>query len=252
LAIKIKTPEEIKKMRAAGKLAARTLKYIEPFVKPGINTEKLNSLCHDYIIKNGAIPAPLNYRGYPKSICTSINNVVCHGIPSTKDILKEGDIINVDITVILDGYHGDVSKTYMVGKVSDETRLLVERTETALMKAIEVVKPGIYLNEIGDTIEEYISDFNYGIVREYTGHGIGNKFHEDPFVLHYHTDQKGPKLKEGMTFTIEPMINASPNWKTEVDRKDGWTVRTADGALSAQFEHTILVTENGHEILTKL
>ncbi len=246
----IKTEEEIRKMRISGRIAADTLFFIEPYVKEGVNTEEINKLCHDYIISRGAIPAPLNYRGFPKSICTSINNVVCHGIPSEYDVLRNGDIINIDVTVIKDGYHGDTSKMFLVGNVSEEARLLVERTEKATMRAIEIIKPDIFLNEIGKTIEKYVEKFNYGIVRDFTGHGIGISFHEDPHVCHFDIGNNGPRLKLGMIFTVEPMINSSSNWKTEVDKKDGWTVYTKDNALSAQFEHTVLVTRSGYEILT--
>lgn len=251
MAIVIKTQEEIKKMRIAGKITADVLNYIEPFVKPGISTEKLNTLCHNYIIERGCIPAPLNYKGFPKSICTSINDVVCHGIPSTTEILQEGDIINIDITVIKDGYHGDASKTFCVGKVSEEVALLVDRTEKAMMRGIEAIKPGKHLNEIGKAIEKYVSKFNYGIVQDFTGHGIGKKFHEDPHVCHYDMGHNGPRLQAGMIFTVEPMINMSSEWRVEVDEEDEWTVYTKDGALSAQFEHTVLVTASGVEILTK-
>lgn len=250
MTIHIKNKEEIKKMRSAGKIAAKVLDFIEPYVKAGLSTEELNKLCHEFTISHGCISAPLNYRGFPKSICTSINDVVCHGIPSESDILKDGDIINIDITVIKDGYHGDTSRMFFVGHVSDEARLLVERTKKAMLRGIEIIKPNIFLNEIGKTIEKYASKFHYGVVRDFTGHGIGKKFHEDPHVCHYDTGKPGPRLKSGMTFTVEPMINLSPKWKTEVDKKDKWTVRTLDGALSAQFEHTILVTDTGYEILT--
>lgn len=251
MSISIKNYQEIQKMRVAGKLAADVLRFIEPFIKPGVSTEKLNKLCHDFIIEHGAIPAPLNYHGFPKSICTSINNVVCHGIPSENDILEEGDIINVDVTVIKNAYHGDTSKTFFVGNiVANETKLLVERTYKAMMRGIEIIRPNLFLNEIGKEIENYVKKFNYGIVRDFTGHGIGKKFHEDPHVLHYDSGHNGPRLQPGMIFTVEPMINATPNWKVEVDKKDKWTVYTKDHALSAQFEHTVLVTPKGFEILT--
>lgn len=237
-------------MRAACKLAAQTLNFIKPYVKPGVNTEELNKLCNDFILKHNAIPAPLNYHGFPKCICTSINDVVCHGIPSITDVLKEGDIVNVDVTVILNGYHGDTSTMFIVGEVDQEINLLVSRTYKAMMKGIEAVKPNVFLNEIGKSIEKYVKKFNYGIVREYTGHGIGQAFHEDPHVCHYDLGKNGPRLKPGMIFTVEPMINASSVWKTVLDEDDGWTVRTKDGALSAQYEHTVLVTDTGVEILT--
>ena len=248
--IVIKNQEDIKKMRVAGKIAAQVLDFIEPHVKPGVSTEELNTLCHDYIIERGCIPAPLNYKGFPKSICTSINNVVCHGIPSGRDVLMEGDIINIDITVIKDGYHGDTSRTFFVGEVDEEVKKLVERTEKAMMRGIEAIKPGKSFNEIGKAIEKYISKFNYGIVQEFTGHGIGKQFHEDPYVCHYDMGTPGPRMQAGMIFTVEPMINMTPSYKVEVDEEDGWTVYTADNALSAQFEHTVLVTPSGFEILT--
>lgn len=248
--ILIKSKEEIKKMRSAGRAAVEVLDFITPFVQIGITTEEIDRRCHEYITSHGWIPATLGYKGYTKSTCTSINNVVCHGIPSEKDILRDGDIINIDVTVIRDAYFGDTSRMYLVGNTSEEANLLVERAKKAMMKGIEVVRPGIFLNEIGRAIETYIQKFDYGIVRDFTGHGIGRKFHEDPQVLHYDWKVKGPRLEEGMTFTVEPMINASPNTEVEVDEGDGWTVRTADGALSAQWEHTIAVTEKGFEILT--
>jgi len=246
----IKTQEEIKKMRVAGKLAAKVLDFIEPYVKEGVSTEELNKLCHDYIVENGAIAAPLNYHGFPKSICTSINNIVCHGIPSEKDILKDGDIVNVDITVIKEGFHGDTSRMFLVGNVSEENKILVERTHTAMMRGIEVIKPGVFLNEIGKAIEKYVQKFDYGIVQDFTGHGIGRQFHEDPPVCHYDLGMTGPRLQAGMCFTVEPMINATNEWKVDVDEEDKWTVYTQDNAMSAQWEHTILVTKDGYEILT--
>ena len=248
--IKVKKKEEIIKMRNAGKLAAKVLTYIEPHIKAGISTDELNKKCHDYIIEHNAIPAPLNYSGFPKSICTSVNNVVCHGIPSKKEILKDGDIINVDITVILNGYHGDTSKTYFIGEVSKEVMNLVQRTEKAMMKGIEAVKPGGFLSEVGKAIEKYVKKFNYSIVSEYGGHGIGAKFHEDPHVYHFYTKLNKIRLKPGMTFTIEPMINMGSSGNITTSQVDGWTVTTNDNLPSAQFEHTILVTDKGYEILT--
>lgn len=248
--IYIKTPAEQEKMRKAGKMAAQALEHTASFIRAGISTEDLNNICHEYIIKNNGIPAPLNYNGFPKSICTSINNVVCHGIPSTKDILKNGDIINVDVTVILNGYHGDLSKTYLIGEVSEQAKLLVERTEKALYRGIEAVKPGIFLYEVGKAIENYVKKFGYGIVSEYGGHGIGTNFHEDPHVYHFYTPSNRIRLKTGMIFTIEPMINMGGSPLVITSKKDGWTVTTKDNSLSAQFEHTVLVTEKGVEILT--
>lgn len=248
----IKTPEEIEKMRRAGHLAAQLLVYIEPFVKEGVSTQYLNDLCAEFTQKHGAISAPLNYHGFPKSICTSINNVVCHGIPSEKDILKDGDIVNVDVTVILDGYHGDSSRTFMIGNVDEKIKNLVNRTEKAMYRGIAAIKPGKYLYEVGKTIEKYISKFGYSIVRTYGGHGIGKNFHEDPHVLHHYSPENRIRLQEGMIFTVEPMINMGKNYDVETSSTDGWTVTTTDGSISAQFEHTVLVTSEGAEILTKI
>jgi len=251
--ILIKTPVQIKGIRASSQLAAATLKYAASFIKPGISTDFINEKAHDYIIAHQAIPAPLNYNGYPKSICTSINDVVCHGIPSKTEILREGDIVNIDITTILDGYYGDTSASYPVGKISQDARALIDRTKTAMDLAIKSVKADKYLNEcVGMTIENYVSSFDYSPVRDLGGHGVGIKFHEDPFVFHHNTPRNHILLKAGMIFTIEPMINASQNWRVYMDADDGWTIRTRDGSLSAQFEHTILVTQNGSEILTVL
>jgi len=249
--IHIKNREEIKKMRQAGRLAAQLLDYIEPFVKEGVSTLYLNDLCEEFTQKHGAVSAPLNYGGFPKSICTSINNVVCHGIPSENDILKDGDIVNIDVTVILDGYHGDTSRTLMIGTVDEKTKNLVNRTKNAMYRGIEAVKPGKYLYEVGRAIEEYISKFGYSIVRAYGGHGIGRKFHEEPHVLHHFSYENKIWLREGMTFTIEPMINMGKSYAVITSPTDGWTVTTADGSISAQFEHTILVTSKGADILTK-
>jgi methionyl aminopeptidase len=249
--IPVKSPEEIIRMRAAGKLAAEVLVYIEKYMEEGVSTGRLDALCHEFIIRNNAVPAPLNYHGYPKSICTSINSVVCHGIPSNSTELKNGDIVNVDITVILNGYHGDTSKTYIICDVPESTKLLVERTQNAMYRGIEAVKPGSFLYEVGKAIEKYTSKFGYGIVSDYGGHGIGKHFHEDPHVYHFYTPQNRIRLKPGMCFTVEPMVNmGGPEVVTS--KKDGWTVTTKDNSLSAQFEHTVLVTENGYEILTEL
>lgn len=246
----IKNKHEIEKMRRAGKLAAQLLNYIEPFVKEGTSTQYLNDLCEEFTKKHGAISAPLNYNGFPKSICTSINDVVCHGIPSEKEILGDGDIVNIDVTVILDGYHGDTSRTFMIGNVSEEVRKLVNRTEKSLYRGIEAVKPGNYLYEVSKAIEKYIFKFGYSIVKDFGGHGIGKEFHEDPFVFHYFTVKNKIRMKEGMTFTIEPMINMGKSSDVKISGKDSWTVKTVDGSVSAQFEHTILVTSKGVEILT--
>jgi methionyl aminopeptidase len=250
--IVIKNREEIEKMRKAGKLAAQQLKYIEPFIKEGVSTLYLNDLCEEYTQRHGAISAPLNYHGFPKSICTSVNNVVCHGIPSEKEILKDGDIVNVDVTVLLDGYHGDTSATFIVGNADEAVKNLVLRTENALYRGVEEIKPGRYLYEVGRAIEKYISKFGYSIVRDYGGHGIGRDFHEEPYVHHHYTREDALRLRPGMIFTVEPMVNMGKSFEVVTSREDGWTVTTQDGSLSAQFEHTVLVTEQGMEILTKI
>jgi len=249
--IHIKNKYDIKMMRKAGELAAKLLKYIESFVKEGVSTLYLNDLCEEFTKKHGAISAPLNYNGFSKSICTSINNVVCHGIPSEKEILEDGDILNIDVTVKLDGYYGDTSKTYLIGNVDEEAKYLVRRTENAMYRGIKAVKPGKSLYEVGKAIEKYISKFGYSIVRDFVGHGIGKNFHEDPQVLHYYSLRNKIRLQEGMIFTIEPMINMGKSYEVKVSSEDGWTVTTEDGSLSAQFEHTVLVTSKGVEILTK-
>ena len=249
MSVHIKTPEEIEKMRVAGKLAADVLEMIEPHVKPGVTTNELDKICHDYIVnEQQAIPAPLNYRGFPKSICTSINHQVCHGIPSEKK-LKKGDIVNIDITVIKDGFHGDTSKMFFIGEPSIKARRVTEIAHSCMIKGIEVVKPGAYLGDIGQVIQDYAESSGCSVVREYCGHGIGRSFHEDPQVLHYGKAGTGMKLEAGMTFTIEPMINFG---KRQVKLlNDDWTVVTKDHSLSAQWEHTILVTETGYEVLTR-
>jgi len=248
----IKNKKQIEGIRKSARLASQTLDYITPYVKAGINTQKLNDLIHQFIIDHHAQPAPLNYRGFPKSVCTSINNVVCHGIPSKKDILKKGDIINIDVTTILDGYYGDTSRMFLIEPVTKKARLLVQRTKKALDKSIKALKPGRYLNEcVGRTIEEYIKPFGYSSVKTLTGHGTGLKFHEKPSIFHFDTGQNNIKLKPGMIFTIEPMINASANYHVKTDPGDGWTIYTVDGALSAQWEHTILISATKGEILTK-
>lgn len=248
MGILIKTPEEIEKMRVAGQLAAEVLDIVEPHVQAGITTEELDRICHDYIVNiQNAIPAPLNYRGFPKSICTSVNHQVCHGIPGNKR-LKNGDIINIDITVIKDGFHGDTSKMFLIGEPSVLARRLVSITREALQTGIDVVKPGAYFNDIGSAIQKLVESNNCSVVREYCGHGIGREFHEEPQVLHYGTQEHGPMLQPGMCFTIEPMVNAGKRMVKLLP--DGWTVVTKDRSLSAQWEHTILVTDDGHEILT--
>ncbi|MCW8829112.1 MAG: type I methionyl aminopeptidase [Gammaproteobacteria bacterium] len=249
MSVTIKTAEEIEKMRVAGRLAAEVLEMIAPHVRPGITTEELDRLCHDYIVnEQQAIPAPLNYHGFPKSICTSINHIVCHGIPAEKK-LKKGDIVNIDITVIKDGYHGDTSMMFFVGEPAIKARRLVEVARECLLIGINMVKPGMRLGDIGHAIQTHAEAHHYSIVREYCGHGIGKEFHEDPQVLHYGRPGSGLELKPGMTFTIEPMVNGG---KRNVSlMRDGWTVVTKDRSLSAQWEHTILVTEDGHEVLTQ-
>ncbi|MCG7563513.1 MULTISPECIES: type I methionyl aminopeptidase [Pseudoalteromonas] len=244
----IKTPEEIEKMRVAGKLAAEVLEMIEPYVKPGVTTDELNTICHNYIVDvQQAVPAPLNYHGFPKSICTSVNHVICHGIPNDKP-LKDGDIINIDVTVIKDGYHGDTSKMFFVGKPSIQGKRLSEVTQEALYIGIRMVRPGVRIGDIGAAIQKYAEGFNYSIVREYCGHGIGAEFHEEPQIVHYGKAGTGEALEAGMCLTIEPMVNAGKRHCKLL--KDDWTVVTKDRSLSAQWEHTLLVTENGVEILT--
>lgn len=255
MSIYIKTPDEIAKMRVAGQLAAKVLEMIEPYVQPGITTGELNSICHEYIVNvQNAIPAPLNYRGFPKSICTSINNVICHGIPRSNQKLKNGDIVNIDITVIKDGYHGDTSKMFFVGKLSnnkqDQQALKLCRvTQECLYLGIEQAKPGNTLNDIARAIETHAHANKYSVVQEYCGHGIGKGFHEDPQVLHYVSPENNIVLQPAMIFTIEPMINMGTRHVKLL--KDNWTVVTKDGQLSAQWEHTILISNNGHEVLTK-
>ncbi|MFO1380002.1 MAG: type I methionyl aminopeptidase [Chitinivorax sp.] len=254
MGIIIKNAEDIAKMRVAGKLAAEVLDYITPFVKPGVNTDELDRLCHDYIVnQQQAIPAPLNYAPpghapYPKSICTSINHQVCHGVPSKERILKNGDIVNLDITVIKDGYHGDTSRMFMVGEASIQARRLCQITYECMWLGIEQVKPGKTLGDIGHAIQKYAEASGYSVVREFCGHGIGKQFHEEPQVVHYGRPGTGMKLQAGMIFTIEPMINAGRAGIRVLG--DGWTVVTKDHSLSAQWEHTILVTDDGYEVLT--
>lgn len=248
MSISIKSPDEIKKMRVAGKLTAEVLEMIADYVVPGVTTDELNQICHDYIVNvQNAIPAPLNYRGFPKSICTSVNQQVCHGIPSDKK-LKSGDIVNVDITVIKDGYHGDSSKMFAVGTISQFADRLIKVTRDALFLGIDQVKPGATLGDIGHAIQRHAESNHYSVVEEYCGHGIGRNFHEDPQVLHYGKPNTGVTLQAGMIFTIEPMLNIGKRHVKVL--ADKWTVITKDRSLSAQWEHTILVTPTGHEILT--
>ena len=246
--VTIKSPAEQDKMRAAGRLAASVLDMIEPFVQPGVSTEELDKRCHDYIVEElKSTPANLNYRGFPKTICTSVNHVVCHGIPGDKK-LKSGDIINIDVTVIRDGFHGDTSRMYFVGAAPVLARRLTETCHEAMWRGIREVKPGTRLGDIGHAIQTFAESNNFSVVREYCGHGIGRIYHEDPQVLHYGKPGTGLELTAGMTFTIEPMINAG---RRDVRLlPDGWTVVTKDQSLSAQWEHTILVTDIGFEVLT--
>jgi len=246
--ITIKTPAEQDKMRTAGRLAADVLDMIGDFVRPGVTTDELDRICHDYIVnRQQAIPAPLNYRGFPKSICTSVNHVVCHGIPTDKK-LRDGDVVNVDITVIKDGFHGDTSRMFCVGKASVQAERLANITREAMWRGIEQVKPGARLGDIGHAIQQFAESNRYSVVREYCGHGIGRVFHEDPQVLHYGTPGTGTEICEGMTFTVEPMLNAGRRHVRLLG--DGWTVVTKDHSLSAQWEHTVLVTASGYEVLT--
>ncbi len=253
MSISIKTPQEIEKMRIAGRLAGELLDYITPFVQPGITTNELDKLCHDYMVKvQGSIPAPLNYAPgghtpYPKSICTSINHQVCHGIPSDKK-LKNGDIVNIDVTPIKDGWYGDTSRMFYVGEPSIQAKRLCETTYEAMWRGIRVVRAGAHLGDIGHAIQTFVEGMGYSVVREFCGHGIGSKFHEEPQVLHYGKSHTGVRLEAGMIFTIEPMINAGKAGIKQLG--DGWTVVTKDHSLSAQWEHTILVTEKGFEVLT--
>lgn len=248
MAITIKTGEAIEKMRTAGRLAADVLVYIEPYIEAGVSTDYLNDLCHRYITEvQQAIPAPLNYNGFPKSICTSVNNQICHGIPNPK-LLKNGDIINIDVTIIKDSFHGDTSKMFFVGEPSILARRLTQVSYECLQKSIELVRPGLHIGDIGHTIQQHAEKNGYSVVREYCGHGIGLIFHEDPLVLHYGKPGTGIQLQEGMTFTIEPMINAGKRHSKLL--ADKWTVVTKDRSLSAQWEHTLLVTATGVDILT--
>lgn len=248
--IYIKSKEEIKLMRESGRLAAKTLDYIEGKLRIGMSTEEINTLCHEFIIKHDATPSPLNYKGFPKSVCTSKNEVICHGVPAKDVVLNDGDILNIDVTTCLNGFHGDTNRTFLIGNVSDDAKQLVTVTRECMMIGIEQVKPGNRLGDIGAAIQAHAAKHGYSVVRDFCGHGIGRNFHEDPQVLHYGERGTGLRLKPGMTFTIEPMINrGKPDVKI---LKDGWTAVTTDGKWSAQFEHTILVTETGHEILTLL
>ena len=249
MAVSIKTPEQIEQMRVAGRLAAEVLEVVAPHVKPGVTTEELDDVCREHIVKvQQAIPANVGYKGFPKTICTSVNHVICHGIPSHSKILKDGDIVNIDVTVIKDGWHGDTSRMYYVGKPDVRAQRLCTVTFEAMMLGIEQVRPGATLGDIGYAIQRHVEGNGFSVVREYCGHGIGTVYHEDPQVLHYGQRGSGLQLREGMTFTIEPMVNAGKPQTRLLP--DGWTVVTKDHSLSAQWEHTIAVTDKGFEILT--
>ena len=255
MSINLKTAADIEKMRQAGRLAAEVLQVVAPFVKPGVTTEELDRICHDHIVNvQGAIPANVGYRGYPKTVCTSVNNVICHGIPSAAKVLKDGDIVNIDVTVIKDGWHGDNSRMFIVGEASIAARRLCQVTFEAMWRGIVKVKPGARLGDIGHAIQSFAEHAGYSVVREFCGHGVGARFHEEPQVLHYGRPGTLETLVPGMIFTVEPMINAGKRDIKE-DRKgnrpyDGWTIVTRDRSLSAQWEHTVLVTETGYEVLT--
>jgi methionyl aminopeptidase len=249
MTIQLRSADDIAKMRVAGRLAAEVLELIGQYVVPGVSTEELDKICHDHIVDvQKAIPACLGYRGFPKSVCTSVNHVVCHGIPSEKKILKNGDIINIDVTVIKEGWYGDTSKMYVVGDVAPHAQRLIDISQECLYKAIDMVRPGIRLGDIGHVIQTHAEANYYSVVRDYCGHGIGMEFHEEPQVLHYGKPDTGLVLEEGMTFTIEPMVNAG-KYSTKI-KSDGWTVETRDGRLSSQWEHTMVVTSTGVEVLT--
>ena len=245
--IKLHTKNEFEGMRKAGSLAAECLDHVTDFIKPGISTEEINSICHEFQISRGAIPAPLNYKGFPKSICTSVNHVVCHGIPGKK-ILAEGDIINIDVTPVFEGWHGDTSRMFYVGEVKLKARKLVEITYEAMMRGIEQIKPGNTTGDIGYAIQSYVEKKNYSVVRDFCGHGLGKVFHDQPSILHFGKPGEGTELFEGMFFTVEPMINIGEHNVKILS--DGWTAVTCDKSLSAQFEHTVAVTKTGSEIFT--
>jgi methionyl aminopeptidase len=249
--VTFKTPEQIEKMREAGRLAAEVLQVVAPYVKAGVTTAELDRICFDHIVNvQKAIPANVGYKGFPKTVCTSVNNVICHGIPSDTKVLKDGDILNIDVTVIKDGWHGDTSRMYVVGEPSVLAKRLIDVTREAMFRGIRMVKPGATLGDIGHAIQTYAESERFSVVREYCGHGIGQIYHEDPQVLHYGKPGEGFRLQEGMTFTIEPMVNAGARHTKLLP--DGWTVVTKDKSLSAQWEHTVAVTRDGVEILTRL
>ena len=246
-----KTPDEIAKMRVAGRLAAEVLQVVAPHVQAGVSTAELDRVCHEYIVNvQQTIPANLGYRGFPATVCTSVNNVICHGIPSAAKILKDGDIVNIDVTIIKDGFHGDTSRMYTVGEPGVLARRLVDVTREAMWRGIRVVKPGTTLGDIGHAIQSYVEAERFSVVREYCGHGIGRIYHEEPQVLHYGRPGEGMRLQAGMTFTVEPMVNAGARHTRLMP--DGWTVVTKDRSLSAQWEHTILVTDDGVDVLTRV
>lgn len=249
--IELKSDKQIDEMKESCQLAGRVLNMIEDHVKPGVTTLELDEICHKYILEHDAIPAPLNYRGFPKSICTSINNVICHGIPKKQDVLKNGDIVNVDITTIFKGWHGDTSRTFRVGEVSQKADKLVTVAQESMYRGIEAVQAGGRVGDIGHAIQVHAESHGFSVVREFVGHGIGLKFHEDPQIMHYGKKGKGERLEKGMVFTIEPMLNEG-HWKSKI-KKDGWTAVTIDNSWSAQFEHTIAIRSNGEvEILTQV
>ncbi len=245
--IKVHQEDEFAGMRRAGQLAAETLDFIAPYVKPGVTTESLDALCHDFIVNRSAVPAPLHYRGFPKSICTSVNHVVCHGIPGPK-VLEDGDIVNIDITTILDGWHGDTSRMFFVGDVGVKARRLCDITYEAMMRGIEVIRPGATTGDIGHAIQSFVEKQRCSVVRDFCGHGLGRVFHDSPNILHYGAPGTGIELRAGMFFTVEPMVNLG-KWQVKM-LSDGWTAVTKDRSLSAQFEHSIGVTGSGYEIFT--
>ncbi len=247
-AIKIHSPEDFDGMRRAGRLAAETLDFITPHVRAGVTTDELDRLCHRFICDHDAVPAPLNYRGYPKSICTSLNHVVCHGIPGPR-ALHDGDILNIDVTVILDGWHGDTSRMFTVGAVPVKAAKLIDVTHECLERGIAAVRPGARFGDIGHTIQTHAEAQRCSVVRDFCGHGLGRTFHAEPHVMHYGAAGTGPEMREGMFFTIEPMINAGRHAVKLLS--DGWTAVTRDRSLSAQFEHTVAVTKDGHEVFTR-
>ena len=251
MAIQLKTPEDLAQMRIAGRLAAEVLQVVAPHVKPGVTTAELDRICHDHIVNvQKAIPANVGYHGYPKTVCTSVNHVICHGIPNEGKTLKDGDIVNIDVTVIKDGWHGDTSRMYLVGNPSVMARRLVDVTREAMWRGIRVVRPGATLGDVGHAIQSYVEAERFSVVREYCGHGIGTVYHDEPQVLHYGRPGEGLVLKEGMTFTIEPMVNEGTRYTQTLP--DGWTVVTKDRKLSAQWEHTVVVTHDGVEVLSRV